>query len=114
MADDRSLLERHRKVLPSWMALYYDEPMQLAKGEGRHVWDGDGNRYLDWFGGILTTSTAYGLPEVVQAVQAQAERMLHSSTLYLIEQQVELAEEIAELSGIPDAKVFFTSSGTEA
>jgi 4-aminobutyrate aminotransferase len=114
MTDQRALLERHRKVLPSWMALYYDEPIQLERGEGRHVWDGEGNRYLDWFGGILTTSTAYGLPEVVTAVQQQAERMLHTSTLYLIEQQVELAEEIAKLSGIPDAKVFFTSSGTEA
>jgi 4-aminobutyrate aminotransferase len=114
MTDERALLERHRKVLPSWMALYYDEPIQLARGDGRHVWDGAGNRYLDWFGGILTTSTAYGLPEVVTAVQQQAERMLHSSTLYLIEEQVELAEQIAKLSGIPNAKVFFTSSGTEA
>ncbi|MCW2925438.1 MAG: aminotransferase class [Thermoleophilia bacterium] len=112
--SDRSLHERHRKVLPSWMALYYDEPIQLVRGEGRHVWDGAGTRYLDWFGGILTTSTAHALPEVVQAVQEQSARMLHTSTLYLIEQQVELAEEIARLSGIPDAKVFFTASGTEA
>ncbi|MCW2927531.1 MAG: aminotransferase [Thermoleophilia bacterium] len=114
MSDERALLERHRKVLPSWMALYYDEPIQLARGEGRHVWDGAGNRYLDFFGGILTTSTAHALPEVVAAVQEQAARMLHSSTLYLIEQQVELAEQVAELSGIPDAKVFFTPSGSEA
>jgi len=114
MADARTLLERHRKVLPSWMALYYDEPIQLTHGEGRHVWDGAGTRYLDWFGGILTTSTAHALPEVVTAVQEQAAKMLHTSTLYLIEQQIDLAEEIARLSGIPDAKVFFTASGTEA
>ena len=114
MTDERALLERHRAVLPSWMALYYDEPIQLERGEGRHVWDTAGTKYLDWFGGILTTSTAHALPEVVTAVQEQAGRMLHSSTLYLIEQQIELAEEIARLSGIPNAKVFFTSSGTEA
>jgi 4-aminobutyrate aminotransferase len=114
MADERALLARHRKVLPDWVALYYDEPIQLVRGEGRHVWDGAGNRYLDFFGGILTTSTAHALPEVVTAVQEQAARMLHSSTLYLVEQQVELAEQVAELSGIPDAKVFFTPSGTEA
>ena len=114
MSDERALLERHRKVLPSWMALYYDEPIQLVRGEGRHVWDGAGTRYLDFFGGILTTSTAHALPEVVTAVQEQAARMLHTSTLYLIEQQVELAEQIAELSGIPNAKVFFTPSGSEA
>jgi 4-aminobutyrate aminotransferase len=51
---------------------------------------------------------------VVEAVRNQAGRMVHTSTLYLIRQQVELAERIAELSGIPDAKVFFTNSGTEA
>jgi 4-aminobutyrate aminotransferase len=51
---------------------------------------------------------------VVEAVREQAGRMVHTSTLYLIRRQVELAERVAELSGIPDAKVFFTNSGTEA
>ena len=114
MSNSRQLLDRHRKVLPDWIALYYDEPIELKKGEGRRVEDGDGNQYLDFFGGILTTSTGYAVPEVVTAIQDQAQRMLHSSTLYLIESQIELAETIAELSGIPDAKVFFTNSGTEA
>ncbi|HSK97382.1 MAG TPA: aminotransferase class III-fold pyridoxal phosphate-dependent enzyme, partial [Euzebyales bacterium] len=108
------LLARHRAVLPSWLALYYDEPIALTRGEGRHVWDAEGNRYLDFFGGILTTLTAHGLPEVVEAIQRQAERILHTSTLYLIESQIELAEQIADLVPIDDAKVFFTTSGTEA
>src|SRR5690606_8068798 len=51
---------------------------------------------------------------IVAAIKAQADRMLHTSTLYLIESQIALAEKVAELSGIPDAKVFFTNSGTEA
>jgi 4-aminobutyrate aminotransferase len=108
------LLARHRAVLPSWMALYYDEPIALTRGAGRHVWDADGKRYLDFFGGILTTLTAHGLPEVVDAVQQQAARILHTSTLYLIESQIELAEQIAALVPMADAKVFFTTSGTEA
>lgn len=108
------LLARHRAVLPSWMALYYDEPIALDRGEGRHVWDAEGNRYLDFFGGILTTMTAHALPEVVEAVREQAGKLLHSSTLYLIESQIELAEQIAGLVPIDDAKVFFTTSGTEA
>lgn len=114
MGEHAELLARHRAVLPRWMALYYEEPIELVRGEGRHVWDAEGNRYLDLFGGILTTMTAHALPEVVSAVQEQAGRILHSSTLYLIRSQVELAEEIARLSPIPDAKVFFTTSGTEA
>lgn len=108
------LLARHRAVMPRWQSLYHEEPIALSHGEGRHVWDVEGTRYLDFFGGILTTMTAHALPEVTAAVQEQAGKILHSSTLYLNEQTVELAERIAELSGIPDAKVFLTPSGTEA
>src|SRR6185312_9400652 len=113
-ADQQDLLERTRAVLPSWLAVYYDEPIEIERGEGRHVWDADGNRYLDFFAGILTTMTAHALPEVTKAVAEQAGRILHTSTLYLSTPMVELAEQIAGLSGIPDAKVFFTTSGTEA
>jgi 4-aminobutyrate aminotransferase len=108
------LLARTRAVLPSWLAIYYDEPIEIERGEGRHVWDAAGNRYLDFFGGILTTMTAHALPEVSEAVAAQAGRILHTSTLYLNRPMVELAEEIVAVSGIPDAKVFLTTSGTEA
>jgi 4-aminobutyrate aminotransferase len=96
------------------MALYYDEPISIVDGDGRHVTDAEGNRYLDFFGGILTTMSGYNVPEIVEAIKAQAERMLHTSTLYLIESQIALAEKVAQLSGIPHAKVFFTNSGTEA
>jgi 4-aminobutyrate aminotransferase len=114
MGKHSELLARHKEVLPSWMALYYQEPIALVDGEGRRVKDAEGNEYLDFFGGILTTMSGYRVPEVVAAIKSQADRMLHTSTLYLIESQIELAEKIAELSGIPDAKVFFTNSGTEA
>ncbi|WP_405463740.1 aspartate aminotransferase family protein [Streptomyces jietaisiensis] len=112
MTED--LHARHRAVLPDWLALYYDTPLEITHGEGRHVWDAAGTKYLDFFGGILTTMTAHALPEVTKAVSEQAGRILHSSTLYLNRPMVELAEKIAELSGIPDARVFFTTSGTEA
>ncbi|MEV1333567.1 aspartate aminotransferase family protein [Micromonospora costi] len=109
------LLARHRAVLPSWMPLYYDEPIELVSGSGRRVTDARGRTYLDFFGGVLTTMLGYDIPEVREAVERQLRTgVVHSSTLYLIRQQVELAEKIARLSGIPDARVFFTNSGTEA
>jgi 4-aminobutyrate aminotransferase len=108
------LYDRHKAVIPDWVALYYKQPIEITHGEGRHVWDADGNRYLDFFGGILTTMTAHALPEVTKAVSEQAGRIIHSSTLYLNRPMVELAERVATLSGIPDARVFFTTSGTEA
>ncbi|MGW5739274.1 MULTISPECIES: aspartate aminotransferase family protein [Streptomyces] len=105
---------RHRAVLPEWLALYYADPLEITHGEGRHVWDAGGRKYLDFFGGILTTMTAHALPEVTKAVAEQAGRIIHSSTLYLNRPMIDLAERVAGLSGIPDARVFFTTSGTEA
>jgi 4-aminobutyrate aminotransferase len=114
MGKHADLLGRHKAVLPAWLALYYEHPISIVDGDGRRVTDAEGNEYLDFFGGILTTMTGYKVPGVVKAIQEQANKMLHTSTLYLIEQQIELAEKIADLSGIPDAKVFFANSGTEA
>src|SRR4051812_45884294 len=114
MTDD--LLARHRAVLPAWMPLYYgDEPLEIVSGSGRRVVDAAGRSYLDFFGGVLTNMIGYDIPEITAAVTEQlATGVVHTSTLYLIRKQVELAEKIARLSGIPDARVFFTNSGTEA
>ncbi|MCU1350831.1 MAG: aminotransferase class [Acidimicrobiales bacterium] len=114
MPTHAELLARHRRVLPGWLALAYDEPISLVDGHGCEVVDAEGHRYLDFFGGILTTMTGHGVPEVVEAIREQAGKIVHTSTLYLIEPMIELAERLAELSTIPGAKVFFTTSGTEA
>jgi 4-aminobutyrate aminotransferase len=114
MGAHEDLYARTRATLPAWLAIYYEQPIAIDHGEGRYVWDLEGNRYLDFFGGILTTMTGYSVPEVTEAIKEQAGKVLHTSTLYLSEPMVELAEQIAELSGIPDAKVFFTPSGTAA
>lgn len=109
------LLARHRAVLPAWQLLYYDEPIEIVSGSGCRVTDAAGRTYLDFFGGVLTTMLGYDLPEVREAVQRQlATGIVHTSTLYLIRAQVELAEKIVAVAGIPDARVFFTTSGTEA
>jgi len=114
MSAHEELLKRHQAVIPSWVGLYYEHPIELVSGHGCWVTDGEGVEYLDFFGGILTTMTGYSVPEVVDAIRSQASRMLHSSTLYLVRPMVELAERIASLSGIPDAKVYFVNSGSEA
>jgi len=66
------LTARHRAVMPKWQALYYEEPIAIDHGEGRYVWDAEGRRYLDFFGGILTTISGHGVPEVVEAIREQA------------------------------------------
>ncbi|HEX8627330.1 MAG TPA: aspartate aminotransferase family protein [Catenuloplanes sp.] len=114
MATD-DLWTRHRAALPSWMPVYYQEPIEIVSGSGRRVTDAAGRTYLDFFGGVLTNMLGYDIAEVREAVERQLSTgVVHTSTLYLIRQQVELAEKIARVSGIPDARVFFTNSGTEA
>ena len=113
MTDD--LITRHRAVMPAWLALYYDHPMEIVSGSGCRVTGSDGRDYLDFFAGILTNMLGYDNEAVRHAVEEQMARgVMHTSTLYLLSGQIELAEKLARLSGIPDAKVFFTSSGTEA
>ena len=114
MAAETDLLTRYRNALPSFLSPYYAEPIQIDHGEGSYVFDAAGNRYLDFFGGVLTTMVGHNNPAVADAVKAQAGRVMHTSSLYLSEPMIALAEKIAALSGIPDARVFMTPSGTEA
>ena len=114
MAADNDLLTRYRNALPSFLSPYYAEPIQIDHGEGSYVFDPSGKRYLDFFGGVLTTMIGHNNPVVADAVKAQAGKVMHTSSLYLSEPMIALAEKIADLSGIPDARVFMTPSGTEA
>src|SRR2546425_10733596 len=101
------LLARHREVLPSWLALYYKDPIELVRGEGARVWDGAGKEYLDFFGGIVTTISGHVVPKLVQALTEQAGKIAHTSTLYLIRPMVELAEKLIGLAPIDvPAKAF--------
>lgn len=111
---EATLYDRHRSVMPDWMSLYYDDPLEIVSGNGRHVRGGDGRTYLDFFGGLLATMVGHDIPEITEAVRAQAGRIMHSSTLYLIRAQVELAEKIAARAPIDDPRVFFVNSGSEA
>ncbi|MCB0966626.1 MAG: aminotransferase class III-fold pyridoxal phosphate-dependent enzyme, partial [Ilumatobacter sp.] len=114
MTATADLLARYRQTLPSFLSPYYADPIAIDHGSGSYVWDLDGNRYLDFFGGVLTTMIGHDHPSVTSAVQAQAAKVMHTSTLYLSEPMIEFAEAVAEASGIPDARVYFTPSGSEA
>ena len=114
MSDSADLLTRYRRVLPSFLSPYYADPLAIDHGSGSYVWTIDGERYLDFFGGVLTTMIGHDHPAVTAAVQHQAAKVMHTSTLYLSEPMIEFAEMVAAASGIPDARVYFTPSGSEA
>ena len=110
MTNPDKLLRRHQAALPSWTPLYYEHPLELARGEGFKVWDSEGNEYLDFFGGIVTTISGHAVPEITDAIKSQVDKILHTSTLYLIENQVRLAEKLIDLAPISGEIIALRSS----
>lgn len=96
------------------ISTYYQEPLALARGKGMYVYDYQGNRYVDFFGGILAISVGHCNDEVTDAVCRQNQTLQHTSTHYITEPQVLLAKKLAEITPGALEKSFFTSSGTEA
>ena len=92
----------------------------LERGEGAHVWDEDGKKYLDLLGGIAVNALGHGHPALVAAVTEQLQTLGHISNFFASRPQVELAEKLGELlggstgGGAPGVRVFFTNSGAEA
>ena len=108
-----ALIERDMSVIsPSYPRGY---PFVMDHGKGTQVWDVDGNRFLDFMGGIAVISTGHAHPQVVQAIQQQAEKFIHISSDFYHEKWIELAERLDEIAPFKEAAVsFMTNSGTEA
>jgi 4-aminobutyrate aminotransferase len=92
-----------------------DYPFAMDHGKGSWLWDVDGNRFLDFMAGIAVNSTGHAHPEVVKAIQEQAEKFLHISSDFYHQGMVELGEKLDEIAPMQEAAVtFMTNSGTEA
>ncbi|MEI2713257.1 MAG: acetylornithine transaminase [Nocardioides sp.] len=87
--------------------------LELVRGAGAHVWDSEGNEYVDFLGGIAVNALGHAHPALVEAVTTQLKTLGHISNFFTSEPQIELAERLVGLLGAP-AKVFFTNSGGEA
>lgn len=96
----------------SLMPTYSRLPVTFVKGEGAHLWDGNGKRYLDALAGIAVCGLGHSNPNVAAAISTQASELLHTSNLYGIEKQQALADALVSLSGME--VVFFCNSGAEA
>src|SRR6267378_626570 len=107
-------VRKHKEFLFPAVAMYYQEPLALVRGEGFHVWDDQDNKYLDCFGGVLTVSVGHANPRVTAAIIKQVQTLSHTSTLYANQPQSDLAEKLYQITPGPLKKSFFTSSGTEA
>lgn len=94
------------------MNLYAKVPVAFEKGEGMWLYDAEGKQYLDALAGIAVTTLGHSHPAVVQAIQDQAGKVLHTSNIYDIPLQIALADKLCQLTGHDQA--FFCNSGAEA
>ncbi len=94
------------------MNTYARQPVTFVRGEGVWLWDDAGNRYLDALAGVAVNGLGHAHPALTQAVCEQARNLIHSSNIYQVQRQEQLAERLCQLSGMD--KVFFCNSGCEA
>ncbi len=115
MTSSAEIMQRYRAVMFPAAAPYHgDAPLIADRAKDQYIWDVDGKRYLDFFGGILTVSVGHCNDEISERTMAQLRKLQHTSTIYVNESMVRLAEKVAELTPGRLQKCFFTNSGTEA
>ncbi|HLW98880.1 MAG TPA: aspartate aminotransferase family protein [Candidatus Acidoferrales bacterium] len=108
------VIRKHKEYIWPAVTNFYQQPLVADRGSMQYVWDLDGRKYLDFFGGILTISVGHANPKVAGAVQTQVGKLQHTSTLYPNEQVVALAEKLAKITPGHLQKSYFTNSGSEA
>jgi len=102
----RELFEQY--VVPSYARF----DLVLERGQGSHVWDANGKRYLDLGGGIAVCALGHAHPEITEALIEQSKKLVHTSNLYYTEPQARLAKRIVDLTA--PGRIFFCNSGVEA
>jgi 4-aminobutyrate aminotransferase-like enzyme len=105
---------KHKEFLWPAVVNYYRDPLVADHASMQYLWDVEGKRYLDFFGGIVTVGVGHCHPKVTSKIKSQVDKLQHTSTLFPNEAIVELAEKLAQITPGTLQKSFFTSSGTEA
>lgn len=111
----KALIDRRKAATPGAIGCAY--PVAIARGEGAMIEDLDGNRFLDWIGGVGVLNIGYSQPEVVEALKEQADNYFHGMfNIVTHEGYVALAEKLSEIAPVRGGKkkAFFANSGAEA
>lgn len=111
----QAIIDRREAAVPSAIRCGY--PVVIERGEGAMIEDVDGNKFLDWIGGVGVLNIGFSQPEVVEAVKAQADKYFHGMfNVVTHEGYVALAEKLGSIAPVKGdkKKVFFANSGAEA
>src|SRR5881275_83589 len=108
------IIRKHKQYLFPSITTYFSEPLVTDHASMQYLWDIEGNKYLDFFGGIVTISVGHTNPRVTSKIKEQIDKLQHASTLFPNEAVVALAEKIAQITPGEISQSFFSNSGTEA
>ncbi len=108
------ILKKHKQYVFPCVATYFTEPLVTDHASMQYLWDADGNKYLDFFGGIVTISVGHTNPRVTSKIKAQVDKLQHASTMFPNEALVALAEKLAQITPGEISQSFLSNSGTEA
>ncbi len=108
------LLAAKRDFLVPCVYHFYKRPPVLVRGEGAYLFDVDGKRYLDCFGGVTVMNAGHSNPEIVEAAVDQLRKLQHTTSVYLTEPVLELARALSEVAPDGLRRSFFCASGSEA
>ena len=112
--NKQEIISKKQEYMFNCVTTYYKDPLVIDHAKGQFVCDIQGKQYLDFFGGILTVSVGHANPKITDKIKAQIDRVQHTSTAYLNEAIVALAEKMAQVAPGRLKKTYFTNSGSEA
>jgi 4-aminobutyrate aminotransferase-like enzyme len=110
----QAILEKKRKYLVPCTYHFYKSPPQMVRGEGVFIYDAEGRRYMDLYCGVSVNALGHCHPELTEAICDQVRTLQHTTTIYLTELIVNLAEMLAEFYPGEIQRTFFCASGSEA
>lgn len=111
----KKIIERRKEAVPSAIKCVY--PVAIERGEGAVIKDVDGNKFLDWIGGVGVLNVGFGHPEIIEEVKKQSEKYFHGMfNIVTHEGYVKLAEKLNEIVPVKGdkKKTYFANSGAEA
>jgi 4-aminobutyrate aminotransferase len=108
------ILKKHKQYLFPSISTYYTDPLVTEHASMQYLWDTEGKKYLDFFGGIVTISVGHCNPRITSKIKAQVDKLQHASTVFPNEGVVALAEKLAQITPGEISQTYPSNSGTEA
>jgi 4-aminobutyrate aminotransferase/(S)-3-amino-2-methylpropionate transaminase len=108
------IVKKKKEYIIPCLYHFYQEPVQMVKGEGQYLFDSTGKKYLDFFAGVSVINAGHCHPEITERICRQVKTLQHVCNIYLTQPMLELAEKLAEITPGRLQKSFFCNSGTEA